>query len=163
MYLFLDRNGCVTDRNRAVDVVYGLNEWVREDIEEYGTNYCCRDRGSYVECRGMRGARIAYAYLVTCIDRWGRIFIANKDNGLNMEGRLPLACLGRYKRVVYTDEVTYALKLMEKAVRIGCGGHRHCIFDDSLKIVAFSDDVYDIVDKYMLMARHKVIGIGVIL
>jgi hypothetical protein len=168
MYLFLDEEGCVTDRSRAVDVVYGFNEWVREDIKEYGTKYCCRDEGNRVKCRGMGGARMAHAYMSTCVDKDGKIFIVNKDNGLNIWVRFPLACFAEYKYPKYldADRVRYMVDLIKKATRIGCGRHRHCVFNEKMEIVAFAsggDAGYDIVDKFMLMARYKAIDIGVML
>ena len=57
------------------------------------------------------------------------------------------------------------MDLIKKAVKIGCG-HRHCVFNEQMKLVAFSnkeDAGYDIVDKFMLMARYKMIKVGVIL
>ena len=158
----------MTDRRRAVDVVYGLNDWVSEDIREYGTRYCCRDKGNRVECRGMGGARVAYAYMSTCVDKDGRIFIVNKDNGLNIWVRFPLACFSEYKYPKYldVDKVRYMVDLIKKAVKTGCRGYRHCVLNEKMEIVAFAsgeDAAYDIVDKFMLMVRYKVIDIGVII
>jgi len=167
MYLFIGWNGCIIDRRWAANVIYGLGEWVREDILEYGTKYCCERRGTYVECVGMGGARVAYAYVATCVDKDGRIFIVNKDNGLNVWVRFPLACFAelKYQKYLTIDKVRYMVDLIKKAAEIGCR-HRHCVFNERMELVAFSnkeDAGYDVVDKFMLMARRKAINIGVIL
>ena len=64
MILYLDRNWCVTARDEAVRVLFGVPDWVGEDIREYGTQYCCKriyggkgDRLGLIRCEGMRGAR----------------------------------------------------------------------------------------------------------
>ena len=167
MYLFIGWNGCTVERRWAANVVYGLSDWVYADILEYGTKYCCERKGTRVECVGMEGARVAYAYMATCIDKDGRIFIINKDNGLYIWVRFPLACFAEFKYPQYlsVDDVKYMVDLIKKAVKIGCR-HKHCVFNEQMKLVAFSnkeDAGYDIVDKFMLMARYKMIKVGVIL
>jgi hypothetical protein len=167
MYLFIDWHGCVTERHRAVNVIYGLSDWVHEDILEYGTRYCCERIGTYVECVGMRGARVAYAYMATCIDRDGQIFIINRDNGLHIWVRFPLACFAKlkYTQSLSKDQIRYMVDLIKRAEKTGCR-HRRCVFNERMEVVAFSnreDAGYDIVDKFMLMARRKVVDLGVIL
>jgi hypothetical protein len=115
----------------------------------------------------MGGARVAYAYMATCVDKDGRIFIINKDNGLNIWVRFPLACFAEFKypRYLIGEDVKHMVDLIKKAMQIGCR-HKHCVFNENLELVAFSnkeDAGYDIVDKFMLMARRKTIRIGVIL
>jgi len=167
MYLFLDDRGCVTTRDKAVKVVFGLPDWVAEDIAEYGTKYCCGYGGSgsrtdkwgyvgYVRCEGMGGTRSFSVDAFPCIDGDRRAFVLNRDSIFNV--KLPLVCLrrnpgGRFNYDLILDRYN---DLIEIAKKSRCRGH--CVLDVYGSVVAFGDDVFDVVDEWVKLMRSKIVS-----
>jgi len=160
MILYLDEAGCTTTRDKAVSVLFGVPEWVGNDIMEYGTKYCCEimrpGRGKRLgiyRCEGMRGARNFTVDTYLCIDYFGRDFVLNEGNILDV--RLPLVCMGR--RVGgYLDSdallrnYRYMLDVAKKA---NCKGH--CVLDEAGRVVVFGDDLFNVVDNWAMLMRNK--------
>jgi hypothetical protein len=168
MYLFLDEKGCVTTRDKAVEVVYGLPDWVEEDIREYGTRYCCKlyrkggETGRWgvlwiIRCEGMGGARIVYTEMFPCIDGDGKEFVINRDN-ISI-AKLPLVCLRRdphgnfeYKKLI--DRYQYMLEVAKKA---RCSGY--CVLDWYGSVVVFGSDLHSVIDNWVKLMKRKTISV----
>jgi hypothetical protein len=99
----LDKNGCVTARDKAVRVLFGAPDWVAEDIREYGTRYCCSyvysaAKWGVIRCEGMGGARNFTVDTYLCFDANGREFVLNRDDIANVVR--PLVCMAKRPRMI---------------------------------------------------------------
>ena len=168
MILYLDREGCVTTRDRAASVVFGVPDWVVEDMREYGTRYCCGFSGvggrtarwgvvGYVRCEGMGGARGFTVDTFPCIDGDGRAFVLNRDNISGV--KLPLVCLRRNPRggLPYEILVDRYRGLVEIARRARCSGY--CVFDEYGSVAVFGPDLFTVVDSWVKLLRSKTISL----
>jgi hypothetical protein len=164
MYLFLDKDWCVTDRDKAVDVLFGAPDWILDDIREYGTKYCCSYEWraavaygwgvvSFVKCRGMGGAREFSVDAYPCIDGERKKFVLNRDSIVGR--KRPLVCARRYisqfKYNVLIDRYDDMVRIAEKAK---C---RNCVVDEYGRVVVFGSDLLDVVDRWVLLMRRKAI------
>jgi hypothetical protein len=162
MILYLDKDWCITDRDKAVRVLFGVPDWVGEDIKEYGTKYCCKRvySGTSVElgiirCEGMRGARNFVVETYPCLDYHGRDFTLNLGNIL--DAKLPLVCIrrgvgGGLNRNALIRNYRYMLDVVREVVRT-CRGY--CVFDEAGRVVAFGGDLYEVVDSWVKLMRSK--------
>jgi hypothetical protein len=160
MILFLDENGCTTTRDKAVLTLFGVPDWVAEDIREYGTRYCCSFQrfakgiklGTY-RCEGMRGARNFTVETYPCIDANGRDFALNIDDINNI--RLPLVCMRRYVggSVHYKTLIRNYQHMFNIAKRAVCEGY--CVLDEAGKIVVFGSDLFSVVDSWAMLMRRR--------
>jgi len=168
MILFLDEDGCITTRDKAVNVLFGVPDWVAEDIREYGTRYCCgfgrvgeRTSGwgivSLVRCEGMGGARSFFVDEFPCMDGLGRGFVLNRDSMFNV--RLPLVCLRKTKGGGFRYEVLMDRyrNLVEIARRARCSGH--CVLDEYGSVAVFGSDLFSVVDGWVKLMRGKTISL----
>lgn len=172
VYIFVDREGCVTGREGAVDVIYGLPDWIAEDVKQ-GVRYCCTRRsfgtvGKYgpmgrVRCIALHGARIVEADMHPCIDGTGRPYVLNRDTGLNIELRRPLVCLGRGGRWRYEYEklekrYEEMLEIARRARAI-CR-RKYCVVDEYGYVTITGDDIYEVVDKWArIMSRQALLAV----
>jgi len=159
MILYLDREGCTTTRDKAVFVLFGVSDWVGEDIREYGTRYCCRrvlygkrDWGIF-RCEGMRGARNFTVETYMCIDGQGKEFVLNRDDVVTAVG--PLVCMrrdvgGKFKYDVLVNNYE---RMLDIAKRVKCKGY--CVLDESGRMVVFGDDLYSVVDSWVKLMRNR--------
>jgi len=166
MYLFLDEKGCVT-KDKAVSILFGVPDWVAEDIREYGTKYCCyTERGvkvgkwgavGHVNCVGMGGARSFVVDMFPCIDGDGRAFVLNRDSIFG--ARLPLVCLRRSPegRFDYWMLENRYWDLVEIAKKAKCSGY--CVLDWYGSVVVFGSDLYSVVDSWVKLMRYKNISV----
>ena len=160
MILYLDKDGCVTTRDKAVVVLFGVPGWVAEDIREYGTKYCCyrvfsgtREEWGGIRCEGMRGARNFGVETYPCIDFHGREFVLNIGN--IFDARLPLVCVrrrigGSLDYNILVRNYRYMLDIARKAK---CRGY--CVFDEAGRMVVFGDDLLKVVDSWAMLMRNK--------
>jgi hypothetical protein len=168
MFLFLDSNGCVTSRDNAVNVVFGVPDWIVEDIKEYGTKYCCRYGGpgprtgewdyvGYVRCEGMGGARSFSIDAFPCIDGDGRAFVLNRDSIFGV--KLPLVCVRRSRkgRLMYEALVDRYRNLIEIAKRIKCNGH--CVLDEYGSVAVVGSDLFNVIDNWVKSMKSKAISL----
>ena len=167
MILYLDEKGCVVAKDKAVYVLFGVPDWVDEDIREYGTRYCCYHTGigervkkwgavGHVNCVGMGGARSFSTDAFPCIDGSGRAFVLNRDNVRVV--KLPLVCIrrdpgGRFEYRVLEDRYW---NLVEIAKRARCSGH--CVLDMYGSVVVFGSDLYTVVDSWVKLMRSKIVS-----
>ncbi len=161
MILFLDKDWCVTTRDKAVDVLFGVPDWILDDIREYGTRYCCSYEWrasvaygwgvvSFVRCSGMGGAREFSVSAFPCIDGERKRFVLNRDSILSR--RRPFVCARKHDRYdVLVDRYDYMVKIAERA---RC---RNCVVDEYGRVVVFGGDLFEVVDKWVLLMRRKVI------
>jgi len=167
MYLFLDEKGCVADKDKAVSVLFGVPDWVAEDIREYRTRYCCYHTGigervkkwgavGHVNCVGMGGARSFAVDAFPCIDGGGRAFVLNRDNVRVV--KLPLVCVRRDPggRFDYRELEDRYWNLVEIARRTRCSGH--CVLDWYGSVVVFGSDLYDVIDSWVKLMRRKIVS-----
>jgi hypothetical protein len=151
-------------RERAVDVIFGLPDWMLEDIRS-GVKYCCvRIMASMtrygpmgrVRCIAMRGARVVEADMFPCIDGTGRKYVLNRDGGLGIERLRPLVCLGRgYEKL----ERRYG-EMMEIARRARAACRKYCVVDEYGYVLVAGDDMYEVVDRWArLMSRRAVLAV----
>jgi hypothetical protein len=171
VYIFINGEGCMAPRERAVDVIFGLPEWVVEDIRS-GVKYCCsRVRAGAagrfgpmgrVRCVAMRGARVVEADMHPCIDGTGRAFVINRDRGLDIERMRPLVCLGRGRRWKYEYdklERRYG-EMLEIARRARAVCRKYCVVDEYGYVVVFGDDIYEVVDGLAkLLSRQAMLAV----
>jgi hypothetical protein len=154
----------VVDRDRAVDVLFGVPDWVAEDMREYGTRYCCSYEWraakaygwgvvSFVKCSGMGGAREFSVSVFPCIDGERRRFVLNRDRIVGR--RKPIVCARKhdiaFRYDVLVDRYDDVVKVAERA---GC---RNCVVDEYGRVVVFGGDLYEVVDQWVLLMRRKVI------
>lgn len=164
MILFLDKDWCTTTRDKAVHILFGVPDWVAEDIQTYGTRYCCKrvysGRGvelGLIRCEGMRGARNFTVETYPCIDYRGTNFVLNLGNIFDV--RLPLVCLRRYvgrwiDRDALTRNYHNMLDVAEKVARTSrCRGY--CVFDENGRVVVFGSDLLEVVDNWVKLMRRK--------
>jgi hypothetical protein len=162
MILFLDRDGCVVSRDKAVSTLFGVPDWVGEDIREYGTKYCCRRVFSgtrkelgIIRCEGMGGARNFSVETYPCLDGWGKEFVFNVGNIL--DAKLPLVCMRR--RVGGTIDYHILVRnyryMLDIARGARCRGY--CVLDEGGKVVVFGDDLFNVVDSWAVLMRNKAI------
>ena len=167
MILYLDEKGCVTARDKAVSVLFGVPDWVVEDIREYGTRYCCSRVGKgekaekwgvvgHVDCVGMGGARGFSVDAFPCIDGSGRPFVLNRDDMRVV--KLPLVCLRRSPQGRFDYWVLEGRYrgLVEVAERARCSGY--CVLDWYGSVVVFGGDLFDVVDNWVKLMRRKAIS-----
>jgi hypothetical protein len=164
MYLFLDKDWCVAARDRAVDVLFGVPDWVKSDIEEYGTRYCCSYEWraakvygwgvvSFVRCSGMRGAREFSVDAFPCIDGEGKYFVLNRDSIIRR--KRPFVCARKhglkFRYDLLLDRYSDMVKIAERA---RC---RNCVLDEYGRVVVFGGDLYEVVDGWVVLMKRKVI------
>jgi len=159
MYLFLDKDLCMTDRDKAVFTLFGVPDWVGEDIREYGTRYCCsrvfsgkRDWGIF-RCEGMRGARNFTVETYICIDGQGKEFVLNRDDVVVAVG--PLVCARREfgGKINYDALINNYGRMLDVAKRVKCKGY--CVLDESGRVVVFGSDLYSVVDSWVKLMRNR--------
>ena len=168
MILYLDKDWCVTTRDKAVDVLFGVPDWVSGDIAEYGTKYCCRFSGvggrtarwgvvGHVRCEGMEGARSFAVDMFPCIDGEGRAFVLNRDGISGV--KLPLVCLRRSPRggLQYDVLVGRYSDLVKIAKRAKCSGY--CVLDEYGFVAVFGPDLFAVVDSWVKLLRSKTISL----
>ena len=153
MYLFIDERGCSTTSRDAKAVVFGLGDWILTDLVVHGATICCERVGSGVVCRSTASGRVTRAPFVTCVDWQGRLYVLNKDSGLDIGERLPMACFS-YKNVLTWGDVKYAVEKMGEAFRRFVRANR-LVVDEDMKILAFSSEVVKVVDAYVKMVKNK--------
>ncbi len=163
MILYLDKDGCTTTRDKAVSVLFGVSDWVDEDIREYGTRYCCQRiysgtsiRWGIIRCEGMRGMRNFVVETYPCIDFHGRDFTLNMGNIL--DAKLPLVCIRRriggqldYNALV--RNYRYMLDIARGDVARRCKGY--CVLDETGKVVVFGSDLFEVVDSWVKLMRSR--------
>jgi len=153
VYLYLGGDGCTVVSRDAKRVVFGLRDWVLDDLVYYGSAVCCRDVGDGVVCRGVATKRVTRVPYVQCVDREGRGFVINRDSGLDVEERLPVACFS-YKKVLTGEDVRYAVNKMYEAFRSFIR-KKHLIVDEGMNVVGFSSEAVKAVDMYVKMVKNK--------
>jgi hypothetical protein len=153
MYLFIDEKGCSTTSRDAKAVVFGLRDWILTDLVVHGASICCERVGSGVVCRSTARRKVTRAPFVTCVDWQGRLYVLNKDSGLDIGERLPMACFS-YKNVVTWGDVRYAAEKMREAFRRFIRAKR-LVVDQDMNVVAFSSEVVKVVDTYVKMVKNK--------
>jgi len=163
MILFLDKDWCVTTRDKAVDMLFGVPEWVAEDIREYGTKYCCSYEWgaastygwgvvSFVRCEGMRGARGFTVDAFACIDGEGRPFVLNRDSIVGR--RRPFVCIRKYGTLRYSDLADRYGNMLKIAEKVKC---RNCVVDEYGRVVVFGDDMFEVVDRWVMLMKRKAV------
>jgi hypothetical protein len=153
MYLYLGGDGCTAVSKNAERMVFGVSDWVLDDLVYYGSVVCCRDVGDGVVCTGGATKKTTHAPYIPCVDVKGRAFIINKDSGLDLEERLPMACFS-YKRVVTSGDVRYAVDKIYEAFRSFIR-KKHLIVDEDMTVLGFSEDAVKAVDTYVRMVKNK--------
>ena len=160
MILFLDKDWCVTTRDKAVYTVFGVPDWVAEDIREYGTKYCCNrvvsgtsEKYGSIRCEGMRGARNFSVETYPCLDGQGREFVLNRDDVVSAVG--PLVCMRREvgRKLNYNELIRGYSYMMNIAKKAKCKGY--CVLDENGKVVVFGDDLFNVVDSWATLMRNK--------
>jgi len=160
MILYLDKDGCVTTRDKAVVVLFGVPGWVAEDIREYGTKYCCyrvfsgtREEWGGIRCEGMRGARNFHVETYPCLDGQGKEFVLNRDDVVSAVG--PLVCIRRGvgRKLNYDELIKGYSYMMNIAKKAKCKGY--CVLDENGKVVVFGDDLFNVVDSWATLMRNK--------
>jgi hypothetical protein len=160
MILFLDKNWCTATRDKAVLTLFGVPEWVAEDIREYGTKYCCSYQrfgkgiklGTY-RCEGMGGARNFTVETYPCIDANGKDFILNIDDISGV--KLPLVCLRRYVggSIHYDILVRNYRYMLDVARKAKC--REYCVLDEGGRVIVFGSDLLRVVDNWALLMRNR--------
>jgi hypothetical protein len=162
MILYLDRDGCVAASDKAVSVLFGVPDWVGEDIREYGTKYCCSrifskggERYGIIRCEGMGGARNFTVETYPCIDFHGRDFVLNVGN--IFDAKLPLVCLRRRVggSIDYHILVRNYRYMLDVARGARCRGY--CVLDEGGRVVVFGDDLLKVVDSWALLMRNRAV------
>ena len=153
MYLYLGEDGCSTSSRDAKRVVFGLRDWVLDDLVVYGAVVCCENVGDRVMCKSSARKKVTYAPLIPCVDREGRGFVINKDSGLDIEERLPMACFS-YKKVLTGEDVRYAVNKMYEAFRSFIR-KKHLIVDEGMNVLGFASEAIKAVDMYVRMVKNK--------
>jgi hypothetical protein len=153
MYLHLGRDGCVSASKDAVRVVFGLGDWVLDDLVYYGSSVCCRNADDGVVCTGLATKRVAYVPYIQCIDREGRSFVINKDSGLDLEERMPVACFP-HKRTITNEDVEYAVNKMYEPLRTFIR-KKHVVVDEGMNVLGFSSEAFNVVDVCVRMVKNK--------
>jgi hypothetical protein len=153
-----------------VDVIFGLPDWILEDIKNNIVYCCTRVRygaGRYglgrVRCIAMRGARVVDADMYPCIDGAGRPYVLNRDGGLGIERLRPLVCLGRGRRggkVEYEKLERRYGEMVEMARRARAACRKYCVIDEYGYILIEGDDIYEVVDRWAkIMSRQTLIAV----
>ncbi|MFZ8857898.1 MAG: hypothetical protein ACO2O1_06625 [Candidatus Caldarchaeales archaeon] len=162
MILYLDKDWCTTTKDKAVHTLFGISDWVAEDIREYGTQYCCKrlygGRGvelGLIRCEGMRGARNFVVETYPCLDYYGKNFTLNLDDILGAV--IPLVCVrrsvgGKLDRDALVRNYRYMLDVAREVGRT-CRGY--CVFDEAGRLVVFGGDIYEVVDSWVRLMRSK--------
>jgi hypothetical protein len=159
MLLYLDKEGCTTTRDKAVSMLFGVPDWVAEDIREYNTRYCCsrvlrgrRDWG-IIRCEGMRGARNFTVETYLCLDGQGKEFVLNRDDVTTAVG--PLVCARREfgGKINYNALINNYRHMLDVAKRAKCKGY--CVLDEDGRVVVFGDDLYSVVDSWVMLMRNR--------
>ena len=153
MYLYLGEDGCTTVSKNAKRMVFGLRDWVLDDLVVYGAVVCCENVGDRVMCKSSARKKVTYAPLIPCVDREGRGFVINKDSGLDIEERLPMACFS-YKKVLTGEDVRYAVNKMYEAFRSFIR-KKHLIVDEGMNVLGFASEAIKAVDMYVRMVKNK--------
>jgi len=160
MILYLDKEGCVTTRDKAVSMIFGVPDWVSSDIAEYGTKYCCyrvfggtRERWGSIRCEGMRGARNFSVETYPCLDGQGREFVLNRDDVVSAVG--PLVCMRRGvgRKLNYNELINGYRRMMDIARKAKCRGY--CVFDEAGRMVVFGSDLFSVVDSWAMLMRNR--------
>ena len=164
MILYLDKDWCVTTRDKAVDVLFGVPDWVADDVREYGTKYCCsyewraaKTYGwgvvSFVRCSGMGGARVFSVSVFPCIDGDRGRFVLNRDSIIGR--RRPFVCARKhdvaFKYDVLVDRYGDAVRVAERA---RCS---NCVVDEYGRVVVFGSDLYDVIDRWVVLMKRKAV------
>jgi hypothetical protein len=164
MILYLDKDWCVTTRDKAVDVLFGVPDWVAEDIKEYQTRYCCSYEWraavaygwgvvSFVRCSGMGGAREFSVDAFPCVDGDRRAFVLNRDSVIGR--RRPFVCSRKHGlKFRYVDLVDKYGDMVKVAERARC---RSCVVDEYGRVVVFGSDLFEVIDKWVVLMRRKVV------
>ena len=154
----------MTTRDRAVDVLFGVPDWILDDIKEYGTRYCCSYEWraakaygwgvvSFVRCSGMGGAREFSVDAFPCVDGERKLFVLNRDSIIGR--RRPFVCARKhglkFQYDVLVDRYGDMVKVAEKA---GC---RNCVVDEYGRVVVFGGDLFDVIDRWVVMMKRKMI------
>jgi hypothetical protein len=157
MILYLDERMCVTTRDKAVHVLFGVPDWVAGDIMEYGTRYCCGyvyERGNVkwniIRCEGMGGARNFTVDTYLCFDARGREFVLNRDDVANIVR--PLVCMARRLSTRLSIETNYRY-MLNIAEKVRCRGY--CVVDEEGEVVVFGDDLFDVLDAWVKLMRSR--------
>jgi hypothetical protein len=160
MILYLDKDWCVTTRDKAVYVLFGVPDWVAEDIKEYGTQYCCKRifggtsvRWGVIRCEGMRGMRNFSMETYPCLDSQGKEFVLNMDDVVGAVG--PLVCMRRHVggHLRYDELVKNYRYMLDIAKRAKCRGY--CVLDERGRVVVFGNDLYAVVDNWAKLMRSR--------
>jgi hypothetical protein len=153
MYLYLGGDGCTTVSKNAKRVVFGVSDWVLDDLVYYGSVVCCKDVGDGVVCTGGATKKTTRVPYIPCVDVKGRVFIINKDSGLDLEERLPMACFS-YAKTVTSRDVKYAVDVINKVYGAFIR-KKHLIVDEEMNVLGFSSEAIKAVDMYVKMVKNK--------